>query len=102
MNAAALFVGFGTGMVFTRRTGPLAGAGVLALVLPLTIWVSGAPLAVAIVGVFAYRVLALLLPMPFSLAVLPTLREMRPRPVSPDQGTAEGTNEPALQPRRGP
>jgi len=35
MNAAALFVGFATGMVFTRRTGPLAGAGVLALVLPL-------------------------------------------------------------------
>ena len=29
MNAAALFVGFATGMVFTRRTGPLAGAGVL-------------------------------------------------------------------------
>ena len=26
MNAAALFVGFATGMVFTRRTGPLAGA----------------------------------------------------------------------------
>ena len=27
MNGAALFVGFATGMVFTRRTGPLAGAG---------------------------------------------------------------------------
>ncbi len=37
MDAAALFVGFATGRVFTRRTGPLAGAGVLALVLPLTI-----------------------------------------------------------------
>jgi hypothetical protein len=36
-------------------------------VLPLTIWVSGAPFAVAIVGVFVYRVLALLLPMPVSL-----------------------------------
>jgi hypothetical protein len=68
MNAAALFVGFATGMVFTRRTGPLAGAGVLALVLPLTIWVSGAPLAVAVAGVFVYRVLALLMPMPVALA----------------------------------
>jgi hypothetical protein len=76
MNLAALFVGFATGMVFTRRTGPLAGAGVLALVLPLTIWVSGAPFAVAIVGVFVYRVLALLLPMPVSLAALPTLRKL--------------------------
>ena len=48
----------------------------LALVLPLTIWVSGAPLAAAIVGVFAYRILAVCLPLPVSLAVLPTLRNM--------------------------
>lgn len=76
MNVFALFVGFVTGMVFTRRTGPLAGAGVLALALALTISYSGAPFAVAIVGVFAYRTAALWLPMPVSLAVLPTLREM--------------------------
>ena len=60
MNLAALFVCVAIGMLFTRRTGPLAGAGVLALVLPLTIWVSGAPFAVAIIGVFVYRILALL------------------------------------------
>jgi hypothetical protein len=90
MNAAALFVGFATGMVFTRRTGPLAGAGVLALVLP-TIWVSGAPFAVAVVGIFAYRVLALLMPMSVSLAALPTLKTMGQRP--------EPANEPALQQR---
>jgi hypothetical protein len=100
MNPAALFVGFATGMVFTRRTGPLAGAGVLALVLPLTIWVSGAPLAVAVAGVFVYRVLALLLPMPVSLAVLPTLRDMAQRPAS-HTGGIEGVNEPALQPTAG-
>ncbi len=98
MNAAALFVGFATGMVFTRRTGPLAGAGVLALVLPLTFWDSGAPLAVAVAGVFVYRVLALLLPMPVSLAALPTLREMGQRPAS-NAGGIEGVNEPALQVR---
>jgi hypothetical protein len=56
----------------------LAGAGVPALVLPLTIWISGAPFAVAIVGVFVYRVLALLLPMPVSLAALPTSRKLEP------------------------
>jgi len=97
MNVAMLFVGFATGMVFTRRTGPLAGAGVLALVLPVTIWVSGAPFAVAVVGIFAYRMLALLLPMPVSLAALPTLRAMACRPAARAAGTAEGTNEPALQ-----
>lgn len=99
MNAAALFVGFATGMVFTRRTGPLAGAGVLALILPLTIWYSGAPFAAAIVGMFAYRILALLLPLPVSLAVLPTLRRMG-RPVPHAEGVARAPGgEPAL--RRG-
>lgn len=76
MNGAALFVGFATGMVFTRRTGPLAGAGVLTLVLPVTIWYCGAPFAVAVIGVFAYRLLAFWLPMPVSMAALPTLRTM--------------------------
>jgi uncharacterized membrane protein YbhN (UPF0104 family) len=76
MNVFALFVGFATGMVFTRRTGPLAGAGILALALTITIHYSGAPFAVAIVGVFCYRIAALWLPMPVSLAVLPTLRKM--------------------------
>jgi hypothetical protein len=50
MNGAALIVGYCTGMVFTRRNAPLAGAGTLALILPLTIWASGAPLATAITG----------------------------------------------------
>ena len=97
MNAATLFVGFATGRVFTRRTGPLAGAGILALVLPVTIWVSGAPFAVAVVGIFAYRVLALLLPMPVSLAALPALRAMGRRPESRAAEAAESTKEPALQ-----
>jgi hypothetical protein len=87
MNPASLFVGFATGMVFTRRTGPLAGAGILALVLPLTFWVSGAPFAAAIVGVFVYRIMALWLPMPGSVAVLATLREMgKPAPPAAGKG----------------
>ena len=76
MNAVALFIGFASGMVFTRRTGPLAGAGVLALILPLTISYCGAPLAVAILGVFAYRIISLWLPVPLWLAVLPALRSL--------------------------
>lgn len=76
MNATALFVGFATGTVFTRRTAPLAGAGVLALLLPLALRYCGAPLPAAVAGVFTYRVLAFWLPMPTSLAALPVLRRM--------------------------
>jgi hypothetical protein len=96
MNAAQLYLGFATGMVVTRRTGPLAGAGVLALILPLTIWVSGASFAVAIAGVFAYRILALLLPLPVSLAALSTLRAMGDRPAAHAPETA-AEKEPALR-----
>jgi hypothetical protein len=73
MNGAALLVGYCTGMVFTRRTAPLAGAGTLALILPLTIWASSAPLATAITGVAAYRTLCFWLPLPAALASLPVL-----------------------------
>jgi hypothetical protein len=75
MNGAALIVGYCTGMVFTRRIAPLAGAGTLALILPLTIWASGVPLATAITGVVAYRLLCFWLSLPSALASLPVLRE---------------------------
>jgi uncharacterized membrane protein YbhN (UPF0104 family) len=77
MNALALIVAYATGMVFTRRTAPLAGAGVLMLILPITLWHCGAPLATAVVGAFVYRVLTQWGPFPFSLFSLPALREMR-------------------------
>jgi hypothetical protein len=101
MNPAAFFVGFATGMVFTRRAAPLAGAGVLALILPLTIWHSGSPLAAAIAGVFTYRTLSLWLPMPVSLAVRPTLRKMGQQQSSHTEGIVEGLGEPGLQRRGG-
>jgi len=84
MNGAALIVGYCTGMVLTRRTAPLGGAGTLTLILPLTIWASGAPLATAITGVAAYRLLCFWLTLPPSLASLPVLREAtRPAPAAP-------------------
>jgi hypothetical protein len=81
MNVAALVVGYCTGMVFTRRIAPLAGAGTLTLILPLTIWASGAPLATAITAIAACRLLGWL-SVPPALASLPVLRETsaRPRP----------------------
>ena len=96
MDAAALFVGYAVGMVFTRRTGPLGGAGILMVVLPVTIWYSGAPMATAVAGVFAYRVIALWLPMPFALASLPTLRDMGESGSPGAEGRA-GSDEPALE-----
>jgi hypothetical protein len=82
MGVAELIAGYATGMVFTRRTGPLGGAGFLALFLPLCLWYCGAPLTVAVAGVFAYRILTLWLPMPLALAFLPTLRAMGEQQVS--------------------
>ena len=96
MEAAALFVGYATGMVFTRRTGPLGGSGVLILCLPLTLWGSGAPLAVAVVGVFAYRTLAMWLPMPACLALLPEVREIGQRHARLAEGMPETIDEPSL------
>jgi hypothetical protein len=79
MGAPALFVGYATGMVFTRRTAPLAGGAILILCLPLTLSGSGAPLAVAVVGVAAYRALAVWLPMPATFALRPAVRKMGER-----------------------
>jgi hypothetical protein len=94
MSVAGFIVGVATGMIFTRRAAPLAGAGILALVLPVTLWVSGAPLAIAISGIFVYRILSLWLPLPFALASLPELRQLGGRTVgrlAPDGGsTADG------------
>ncbi len=96
MDVAAMFIGYAVGMVFTRRTGPLGGAGVLMVVLPVTIWYSGAPFGTAVTAVFTYRVLTLWLPMPFALATLPTLRRIgeRGRPSAAERAGSSG--EPAL------
>jgi hypothetical protein len=80
MNGAAFIVGYCTGMVFTRRIAPVAGAAMLTLILPLTIRATGAPLATAITGVWAYRVLCFWLPLPAALASLPMLRDITGKP----------------------
>ena len=76
MNGAALLVGYCTGIVFTRRIAPLAGSGTLALILPPTIWATGAPLAT---GVAVCRLLGGL-SLPPALASLPVLRQTSGRP----------------------
>ncbi|HEU5034931.1 MAG TPA: hypothetical protein VFT62_09280 [Mycobacteriales bacterium] len=80
MSVPALIVGYATGLLVTRRTAPLGGAGLLMVVLPVTIWYSGAPFATAVVGVFAYRVITLWVPMPLTLATIPALRQIAVTP----------------------
>jgi len=76
VDAAAFIVGFATGLVFTRRTGPLAGACVLALVLPVAIWYCGAPFAAAIVGIVVYQLCAVWISLPVSVMTRPVLRSV--------------------------
>jgi hypothetical protein len=97
MGAAAFFVGYATGMVFTRRTAPLAGAGVLILCLPLTLWGSGAPLAVALVGIAVYRLLAVWLPTPAALALLPEVRKIGQQRARDIEGAVEAAGQPSLR-----
>ena len=76
MNVAALFIGFATGMIFTRRTAPLGGAGVLVVLLAATIWYSGAPFAAAVLAAACYRLGTFWLTAPLSLAALPALHRL--------------------------
>jgi uncharacterized membrane protein YbhN (UPF0104 family) len=60
---AALIIGYATGYALTRRTLPLAGAGVVEALLPFAlVWV-GAGLAPAVLAVFLYRFFNLWLPL---------------------------------------
>jgi uncharacterized membrane protein YbhN (UPF0104 family) len=60
---AAIIIAHAAGYVLTRHTLPLAGAGVVELLMPLTLTAAGAPLTGAILGVLAYRIYNLWLPL---------------------------------------
>src|SRR4029079_8815605 len=68
---APIVLAHAVGSVSTRRTLPLAGAGIVEVLMPLTLVAAGAPFAGAILGVFAYRVFNLWLPLVPALAVTP-------------------------------
>jgi len=96
MSLLAVIVAFGTGMIASRRTAPLGGAGLLGLALVPSIWYGAAvPFAAATLGVAAYQFFTLWVPLPGSLLVVPvlkTLREAKRRPDVP--GRPLGTPEP--------
>jgi uncharacterized membrane protein YbhN (UPF0104 family) len=62
------------GYVLTRRTLPFAGAGAVEVLMPLTLVAAGAPFVGAVLGVFAYRIFNLWLPLIPAGAALPYVR----------------------------
>ncbi|HWF36368.1 MAG TPA: lysylphosphatidylglycerol synthase domain-containing protein [Solirubrobacteraceae bacterium] len=99
MGYLAVIVCLGTGMVFTRRTAPLGGAGLMLVALTATLWYGAAvPFSIATLGVTVYRILTLWAPLPAGFAVLPTLRALGEAAAdTPGQGTRTTKGEPALQ-----
>jgi uncharacterized membrane protein YbhN (UPF0104 family) len=71
---APVILAHAVGYVLTRRTLPLAGAGIVEVLMPLTLVAAGAPFAGAILGVFAYRLFNLWLPLLPAVIVLPHLK----------------------------
>jgi uncharacterized membrane protein YbhN (UPF0104 family) len=71
---AAIVLAHAVGYSLTRRTLPFAGAGIVEVLMPLTLVASGAPFAGAILGVLAYRIFNLWLPLLPAAAALPHLR----------------------------
>jgi uncharacterized membrane protein YbhN (UPF0104 family) len=65
---ASLIVGYATGYALSRRTLPLAGAGAVELLLPLSLWWVKVPFAPAVLAVLAYRVFNLWAPLVPALA----------------------------------
>ena len=71
---SAIVLAHAVGYVLTRRTLPLAGAGIVEALMPLTLVAAGAPFAGAILGVMVYRFFNLWLPLVPAMVALPRLR----------------------------
>ncbi|MGE5617514.1 MAG: hypothetical protein ACM3UX_01105 [Candidatus Woesearchaeota archaeon] len=99
MSVLTVIVCVGTGMLFTRRTAPLGGGGLMIVALVPTLWYGGAvPFAAATLGVVAYRFFTLWVPLPGALAAIPKLRELgRTGEGTSGGGTRTSKGEPALQ-----
>jgi uncharacterized membrane protein YbhN (UPF0104 family) len=72
---AGVILAHAVGYVLTRRTLPFAGAGIVEVLMPLTLVAAGAPFAGAVVGVGVYRIFNLWLPLVPAIAALPHLKK---------------------------
>jgi uncharacterized membrane protein YbhN (UPF0104 family) len=70
----AIVLAHAVGYVLTRRTLPFAGAGIVEVLMPLTLLAAGAPFAGAVLGVIVYRMFNLWLPLVPAFAALPSVR----------------------------
>lgn len=70
----AIVLAHAVGYVLTRRTLPFAGAGIVEVLMPLTLVAAGAPFAGALLGVVVYRIFNLWLPLLPAFAALPMVR----------------------------
>jgi hypothetical protein len=70
----AIVLAHAVGYVLTRRTLPLAGAGIVEVLMPLTLAAAGAPFSGAILGVVTYRFFNLWLPLIPAVWALPAVR----------------------------
>ena len=78
MGVLSVIVVYGTGMLASRRTAPLGGAGLLGLALVPSVWYGAhVPFSVATLGVFAYQFFTLWMPLPCALLASPVLRALR-------------------------
>ncbi len=73
-RASLLVLGYASGYALTRRTLPLAGAGVVEVLLPFTLAWVGIGLAPAILAVSVYRIMNLWIPLIPATLGLRTLR----------------------------
>ncbi|MEZ5101631.1 MAG: lysylphosphatidylglycerol synthase domain-containing protein [Thermoleophilia bacterium] len=80
-GAGPTILAHAVGYVLTRRTLPLAGAGIVEVLMPLTLVEAGAPFSSAILAVLAYRVFNLWLPLVPALLALPGARRALDEPV---------------------
>ncbi len=77
ISTPALILAYATGYVLTRRSLPVAGAGLVEVLMTFAlVWV-GVPLAPALLGVVTYRLFNFWLPVIPALAALPAVRRMR-------------------------
>jgi len=86
---AALIVGYATGYALTRRTLPLAGAGIVEALLPFALVWAGAELAPAVLAVFVYRFFNLWMPLIPAVVGIRVLRN------EPARGESTATRTPA-------
>lgn len=76
LSLPAALIGLATGYALTRRSAPLGGAGLIDILLPLSLFASGAPLSSAVAAVVLYRAFNLWMTVPPALVARSRVRRL--------------------------